>query len=137
MADLQNWSQQKSREEDPVPTEAMDEGEADPMKVGGQSKSPEQMENIVILVRQHLNEIEEEIQSMEPTALLSDDQELPEDASDKILELVDGWDDGLPELLSGIAPEDAIAVADQVQDAIQEVDPMLVGAWLWRAGELT
>ena len=104
---------------------------------GGGTKSPEQMENLVLLVRTHLQEIEEQVQSMEPTTLLADDMELPEDHADKILELVDTWDDGLPELLSGIAPEDAIAVGEQVKDEVQEVEPILIGAWLWRAGELS
>lgn len=74
---------------------------------------------------------------MEPTILLSDDQELPEDMADKIVELVDGWGDGLPEMLQGIDPMDAIAVAQMVADEITTVDPILVGAWLWRTGELT
>lgn len=137
MADLQNWSQSRAREEDPVPHEEMDPNEADPMKVGGQSKTVEQMENLALLVRQHLPEIEEQLGSMEPASLLADDQELPEHEADQMLELVNEWDDGLPELLSQIAPEDAIAISEQVQDEVQEMDPMLIAAWLWRAGELT
>ena len=137
MADLRNWSNRNSRQEDPVPQEEMDPNEVDPMAAGGASRSAEQLENIVFLVRKHLPEIEEQVQNMEPVALLSDDQELPEEDSDQLLELLDQWDDGLPELLSGIAPDDTIAVAEQVQEDIQEVDPMLIAAWLWRAGELT
>ena len=95
------------------------------------------MENLVLLVRQHLPEIEEQLGSMEPASLLADDQELPEHEADQMLELVNEWDDGLPELLSQIAPEDAIAISEQVQDEVQEMDPMLIAAWLWRAGELT
>lgn len=137
MADLRNWSNKNSRQEDPVPQDELDPNEVDPMAAGGASRTAGQLENIVFLVRKHLPEIEEQIQNMEPVVLLSDDQELPEEDSDQLLELLDQWDDGLPELLSGIAPDDTITVAEQVQEDIQEVDPMLVAAWLWRAGELT
>lgn len=140
MADMKEWSSQRAPgggfDEDPVPTEELPPEETARMQGGG-TKSPEQMENLVLLVRTHLQEIEEQVQSMEPTTLLADDMELPEDHADKILELVDTWDDGLPELLSGIAPEDAIAVGEQVKDEVQEVEPILIGAWLWRAGELS
>jgi len=124
-------------EEDPVPHEELDPSRAEALGSGSGALSPEQLENIVTLTRNHLPQIEESVQTMEPTILLADDQELPEDMADKILELVDGWGDGLPEMLKSIAPEDAIAVAQALAGEIAEVEPILVGAWLWRAGELT
>lgn len=140
MADLQNWSQNRGpamgQEEDPVPTEELSPEEQE-AQMGGATKTPDQMENIILLSRQHLPEIEEQIRSMNPAMLLSDDQELPENDADKLYELVDTWDDGLPELLSGISPEEAIQISEVLAPEIQELEPILVGAWLWRAGELT
>ena len=139
MADLQNWSKNrqspaKQTEEDPVP---MEEVPAEQAEIpGGATRSPEQMENLVELTRNHLPEIEEQLAGMNPQMLLSDDQELPENDADKLLELVDTWDDGMPQLLSGISPEEAIQVSQALENEIQEVQPILVGAWIWRAGEL-
>lgn len=135
--DMKAWSQGQSQDEDPVPMEELPEEQAGNLQSGSGKMSPEMMENLATLVRPHLPQIEEEVQDMEPTILLSDDQELPEDMADKIIELVDGWGDGLPEMLQGIDPMDAIAVAQMVADEITTVDPILVGAWLWRTGELT
>jgi hypothetical protein len=146
MADMKNWAQNRdgspygdaeggASSEDPVPSEEVPPEEAEAMASG--SKSPEQMENLLMLLKQHLPEIEEQVRSMEPTMLLSDDQELPEHDSDQLLELVDTWDDGFPELLARIAPEDAITLGEQVRDEIQELEPILIAAWMWRAGELT
>lgn len=139
MADLQNWSKNrqspaKQTEEDPVP---MEEVPAEQAEIpGGATRSPEQMENLVELTRNHLPEIEEQLAGMNPQMMLSDDQELPENDADKVLELVDTWDDGMPQLLSGISPEEAIQVSQALENEIQEVQPILVGAWIWRAGEL-
>jgi hypothetical protein len=94
------------------------------------------MENLVELTRNHLPEIEEQLAAMNPQMLLSDDQELPENDADRVLELVDTWDDGMPQLLSGISPDEAIQVSQALENEIQEVQPILVGAWIWRAGEL-
>lgn len=138
--DMTNWAKQRSpvqgTEEEPVPTSEVSPEEVKANSGSGE-KTPDQMENLVDLVRNHIPQIEEEVQKMDPSMLLADDQELPEDASDQILELVDTWKDGLPEMLSGIAPEDAIAISDALEGEIAEVDPILIGAWLWRAGELT
>ena len=139
MADLQNWSQNRGQpaeqtSEDPVPMEEVPAEQAE--IAGGATRSPEQMENLVELTRNHLPEIEEQLASMNPQMLLSDDQELPENDADKVLELVDTWDDGMPQLLSGISPEEAIQVSQALENEIQEVQPILVGAWIWRAGEL-
>lgn len=139
MADLQNWSQNRGQpaeqtSEDPVPMEEVPPEQAEIQ--GGATRSPEQMENLVELTRNHLPEIEEQLASMNPQMLLSDDQELPENDADKVLELVDTWDDGMPQLLSGISPEEAIQVSQAIENEIQEVQPILVGAWIWRAGEL-
>ncbi len=139
MADLQNWSQNRGQpaeqtEEDPVP---MEEVPAEQAEIpGGATRSPEQMENLVELTRNHLPEIEEQLAGMNPQMRLSDDQELPENDADKVLELVDTWDDGMPQLLSGISPDEAIQVSQALENEIQEVQPILVGAWIWRAGEL-
>lgn len=140
MADLENWSKNRPSEmggaskEDPIP---MEEVPPEQMNVeGGVTKSPEQMENLVELMRNHLPEVTEQLMSMNPTMLLSDDQELPENDADRVLELVDTWDDGLPELLSGISPEEAIQASDALSNEIQELEPILVGAWIWRAGQL-
>lgn len=139
MADLQNWSKNrqspaKQTEEDPVP---MEEVPAEQAEIpGGATRSPEQMENLVELTRNHLPEIEEQLAGMNPQMMLSDDQELPENDADKVLELVDTWDDGMPQLLSGISPDEAIQVSQALENEIQEVQPILVGAWIWRAGEL-
>ena len=139
MADLQNWSQNRGQpaeqtEEDPVPMEEVPPEQAE--IEGGPTRSPEQMENLVELTRNHLPEIEEQLASMNPQMVLSDDQELPANDADKMLELVDTWDDGMPQLLSGISPEEAIQVSQALENEIQEVQPILVGAWIWRAGEL-
>lgn len=139
MADLQNWSKNrqspaKQTEEDPVP---MEEVPAEQAEIpGGATRSPEQMENLVELTRNHLPEIEEQLAGMNPQMMLSDDQELPENDADKVLELVDTWDDGMPQLLSGISPDEAIQVSQALESEIQEVQPILIGAWIWRAGEL-
>ena len=139
MADLQNWSKNrqspaKQTEEDPVP---MEEVPAEQAEIpGGATRSPEQMENLVELTRNHLPEIEEQLAGMNPQMVLSDDQELPENDADKVLELVDTWDDGMPQLLSGISPEEALQVSQALENEIQEVQPILIGAWIWRAGEL-
>ena len=139
MADLQNWSKNrqspaKQTEEDPVP---MEEVPAEQAEIpGGATRSPEQMENLVELTRNHLPEIEEQLAGMNPQMMLSDDQELPENDADKVLELVDTWDDGMPQLLSGISPEEALQVSQALESEIQEVQPILIGAWIWRAGEL-
>jgi len=137
--DMQNWAQGRPGQsgEDPVPSEEIPPELGKDAASGGMgNKTPDQMENIVTLVRQHLPEIEEQLQNMEPTMLLSDGQELPEQDADQILELTDSWNDGLPELLSGIFPDEAITVSEALSNEIQEVEPILVGAWLWRAGEL-
>jgi uncharacterized protein YecA (UPF0149 family) len=140
MADLQNWSQNRpdsvgpQTEEDPVPMEEIPPEQAE--IPGGATKTPEQMENLVELTRNHLPEIEEQLAAINPQMLLSDDQELPENDADRILELVDTWDDGMPQLLSGISPDEAIMVSQALENEIQEVQPILVGAWIWRAGEL-
>jgi len=140
MPDLSNWSQNRDSPiggqttEDPVPME-----EVPPEQVeipGGATKTPEQMENLVELTRNHLPEIEEQLMMMNPQMLLSDDQELPENDADRILELVDTWDDGMPQLISGISPDEAIQVSQALENEIQELQPILVGAWIWRAGEL-
>lgn len=140
MADLSNWSQNRSTSkagqttEDPVPMEEVPKEQAE--IPGGATKTPEQMENLVELTRNHLQEIEEQLTMMNPQMLLSDDQELPENDADRILELVDTWDDGMPDLLSGISPDEAIQVSQALENEIQELQPILVGAWIWRAGEL-
>lgn len=141
MADMDAWARNRpgqpvggATQEDPVP---MEEIPPEQMNIeGGATKSPEQMENLVDLLRTHLPELEEQIMAMNPTMLLSDDQELPENDADRILELVDTWDDGLPELLSGIGPEEAIQASEALKSEVQELEPILVGAWIWRAGQL-
>lgn len=123
----------KSTKEDPVPTEEGD------IQTQGAGKTPEQLQDLIMLVRQHLPEIEEMLQTAGPQSwpsFLADDRELPEDVSDPILEMLDGWSDGFPEMLAGLEPDTAIMVAQQCADQIQELDPILVAAWLWRAGEL-
>lgn len=140
MADLSNWSQNRAGSkagqttEDPVP---MEEVPREQVEIpGGATKTPEQMENLVELTRNHLPEIEEQLMMMNPQMLLSDDQELPENDADRVLELVDTWDDGMPQLISGISPDEAIQVSQALENEIQELQPILVGAWIWRAGEL-
>lgn len=135
--DMQAWSKGQKEEEDPVPQEELEPERADQFQSGSGKMSPEQMENLVSMLRPHVPQIEEEVQDMDPTSLLSDDQELPEDSADKILELIDTWGDGTPELLKEIDPQDAIAISDMLSGDITEVDPILVGAWIFRAGELT
>lgn len=136
--DMQSWaSNRPGTGEDPIPTEEVPPEIGQDAQNGGLgNKTPEQLENMIFLVRQHLPEIEEQLSYMEPAVLLSDGQELPEDQADQILELMDTWEDGLPELLSGVFPDEALAVAEALGNEIQEVEPVLVGAWLWRAGEL-
>jgi len=130
-----NQRLQQNTAEDPVPTRVYDPEEAQNL-LGGGDRSPQQMENMSHLLEAHLQEIEDQLDSMDPIMLLSDEQELPEDHADQILELVDNWGDGFPELLADISPESAIAIANSVQKMMQRYEPMLVAAWLWRAGAL-
>lgn len=137
--DMQSWAKNRPQtgEEDPVPSEEVPEELGRNAQEGGMgNKTPDQMENIVTLMRQHLPEVEEQLGNMDPTIMLSDGQELPEHEADQLLELLDTWDDGLPELLSGIYPDEAITVSETLASEIQEVEPILVAAWMWRAGEL-
>jgi hypothetical protein len=138
--DMQSWAKNRpppGGEEDPVPSEEVPPEMGLDAKQGGMgNKTPDQMENIVTLMRQHLPEVESQLGNMDPVMLLSDGQELPEGEADQLLELLDTWDDGLPELLSGIFPDEAITVSEALANEIQEVEPVLVAAWMWRAGEL-
>lgn len=135
--DMQAWMNRGNQDEDPVPFEELDPDSAGKLSSGSGKIPQDMLENIVTLVRGHLPQIEEEVQDMEPTILLSDDQELPEDMADRIVELMDNWGDGLPEMLRGIDPQDALAVSEVLSGEITTVEPVLVGAWLWRAGELS
>lgn len=143
--DLSNWSQARGdqprstpegwdapKDQEPFPGDEPFEG-SDAME----GKTPNEMDQLILLARMHLPEIEAQIHDMIPEVLLNDEVELPEDHADQILEMVDLWRDGLPELLSGISPDEALAVQEGVQNEIVEVEPILVGAWLWRAGQLT
>jgi len=143
--DLSNWSQARGEQpptspqgwdapknEEPFPGDQPFDGE-DAMS----GKTPAEMDQLILLTRMHLPEIEEQIHGMIPEVLLNDEVELPEDHADQILEMVDLWRDGLPELLSGIMPDEAMAIQEAIQNEIVEVEPILVGAWIWRAGELT
>ena len=67
------------------------------------------MDQLILLTRMHLPEIEEQIHGMVPEVLLNDEVELPEEHADQILKMVDLWRDRLPELLSGIMPNNAMA----------------------------
>lgn len=139
---MENWIKTRGSgyqsQEDPVPMEEVPPEIGHPQIKGGLGdKTPEQLENIITLADNHLNQIEEELHSMNPVLLLSDDQELPEEDADKIVEILDDWSDGLPELLTGISAEEAIAVSEALKEHIREVEPILVGAWLWRAGQLS
>ncbi len=139
---MENWMKTRGggyqSQEDPVPMEEVPPEIGHPQIKGGLGdKTPDQLENIISLADNHLDQIEEELHSMNPVLLLSDDQELPEEDADKIVEILDDWSDGLPELLTGISAEEAIAVSEALKERIKEVEPILVGAWLWRAGQLS
>lgn len=122
-------------EEEPMPQEEPDgdEGQEEPMG----TKSPEDLDTIVELARAHLPEIEESLQGMEPETLLRVDEELPEESADVILEMIENWEDGLPDLLTDISEPEALHVSEMLAEDVTEVDPVLVGAWLFRAGQLT
>lgn len=139
---MENWMKTRGggyqSQEDPVPMEEVPPEIGHPQIKGGLGdKTPDQLENIISLADNHLDQIEEELHTMNPVLLLSDDQELPEEDADKIVEILDDWSDGLPELLTGISAEEAIAVSEALKERIKEVEPILVGAWLWRAGQLS
>lgn len=143
--DLSNWSQARG-EKPPTSPQGWDAPKNDEPFPGDEpfegndamsGKTPAEMDQLILLTRMHLPEIEEQIHGMVPEVLLNDEVELPEDHADQILEMVDLWRDGLPELLSGIMPDEAMAVQEAIQNEIVEVEPILVGAWIWRAGELT
>lgn len=100
------------------------------------TKSPEDLQDLAEVVVEHLPEIEAQIQMLHPRMLLTVERELDEDDADKILELIDSWGDGFDALVSGISEPDAIALSDMIGDEVAEVEPILVGAWVFRAGQL-
>ncbi len=100
------------------------------------TKSPEDLQDLAGIVTEHLPEIEAQIQMLHPRMLLTVERELDEDDADKILELIDSWGDGFDALVSGISEPDAIALSEMVSDEVAEVEPILVGAWVFRAGQL-
>lgn len=100
------------------------------------TKSPEDLQDLAGIVAEHLPEIEAQIQMLHPRMLLTVERELDEDDADKILELIDSWGDGFDALVSGISEPDAIALSEMIQDEVAEVEPILVGAWVFRAGQL-
>ena len=100
------------------------------------TKSPEDLQDLAGIVVEHLPEIEAQIQMLHPRMLLTVERELDEDDADKILELIDSWGDGFDALVSGISEPDAIALSEMVSDEVAEVEPILVGAWVFRAGQL-
>lgn len=123
-------------EDEPMPHEEPDGDEGGQEEPMG-TKSPEDLDTIVELARAHLPEIEESLQGMEPETLLRVDEELPEESADVILEMIEGWEDGLPDLLTDISEPEALHVSEMLSEDVTEVDPVLVGAWLFRAGQLT
>lgn len=135
--DMQNWSRGQSQDEDPVPFEELPPEQVENLQSGSGNMTTDQLENLVQLVRPHLQQIEEQVMGMDPNMLLAEEMELPEDLADPILELVDTWGDGLPEMLQNIDPADAITVSQALADEVTEAEPILIGAWLWRAGQLT
>lgn len=137
--DMNAWAQSRGGEapeepqsQDPVPMEDAPEDEDAPA-----SKSPEDLENLGMIVQRHLPEIEAQVQMLNPEMLLSVESELPENDADRILELIDTWGDGFTNLASGISESDAIALSQSVADSVVEVEPILVGAWVFRAGQLS
>lgn len=130
--DMNAWSQSRGGAA-PAPEEDVPEEEMNP---GPPAKSEEELENLAMSVERHMPQIETQIQMMNPESLLAVETELPEEEADRILEMVDTWGDGFSELASGITEPDAIRLSEMVNDSVLEVEPILVGAWVFRAGQL-
>lgn len=138
---MQAWSQSRSGEEpdgdeapasNAVPHEEVDSENPDEVP----SKSPEDLQDLAELTVEHMAEIEAQIQMLHPRMLLAVERELDEEDADKILEMIDSWGDGYADLVAGISEPDAITLSETIADEVIEVEPILVGAWVFRAGQL-
>jgi hypothetical protein len=151
MATIKDWANKgKSKDDEEVEDPELSERNEDELDEEGQEPSQEDMpedeedtgiseeeyEEVLGLVRSSLPDIEDSIKQFDQEVLTNADEELPEEDADMLLEDLNNMDQELSDDLSGIDERTCMKIAREVEEDLEDVEPAVLAAWLYRAGEL-
>ena len=135
-AAMKEWAKGGAEEEEAPPPNPEKEDMAEKEEVGDQEEEgDERMSLLIELIKEFRPQIEESVASMDPEVLLNVEEELPEDVANGLVESL-GQMGELPDMLDNIDEKTAIAATNMIEEELENTEPMVFAAWLYRAGEL-